>query len=295
MKYIEQRREHIPADTAFVRRSFLDLPYMQGGERQTLDIYLPNEGEGPFPVVIDIYGGGWYFGQKSSHKLEPALNLLRRGFAAVSINYSLSWQRAFPAQVQEIKAAIRFVKANAGRYKLDKSRVALMGESAGAHYAALCALSSQAGLLEEPGSPWQGEDSRVRAVIAVYCPSDLGRLAEDFWVMGQQSDLPETGQADSMEGMLFGGRAPREVPELVRLANPVNYITADSPPFLFLHGSEDRVIPIQQSRVLAAELMRACGRGNVEYHVVEGARHDIHDFEREELYDLEADFLRRRM
>ena len=225
MKYIEQRRVHIPAETGFVRRSFLDLPYMQGGPRQTLDIYLPNEGKGPFPAVIDIYGGGWYFGQKSSHKLEPALNLLRRGFAAVSINYSLSWQKAFPAQVQEIKAAIRFIKAHAERYCLDKSRVALMGESAGAHYAALCALSSAAGRLEDETTPWREEDSTVGAVIAVYCPSDLGRLAEDFWVMGQQSDLGETGQADSMEGMLFGGHAPRDVPELVRLANPVNYIT----------------------------------------------------------------------
>ena len=115
MKYIEQQRAHIPADTAFVRRKFLDLPYMQGGERQTLDIYLPNEGDGPFPVVIDIFGGGWYFGQKSSHKLEPALHLLRRGFAVASINYSLSWQAQFPAQVQEIKTAIRFVKASAAR------------------------------------------------------------------------------------------------------------------------------------------------------------------------------------
>lgn len=295
MKYIEQQRTHIPADTAFVRRKFLDLPYMQGGERQTLDIYLPNEGDGPFPVVLDIFGGGWYFGQKSSHKLEPALHLLRRGFAVVSINYSLSWQAQFPAQVQEIKTAIRFVKASAARYGLDKSRVALLGESAGAHYAALCAVSSAAGRLEDKSLGWAEESSEAQAVIAVYCPSDLGRLREDFWVMGQESDLPETGESDSMEGALFGRRAPRDVPELVRLANPVTYITGRCPPFLFLHGDRDRVIPVQQSRVLAAEIMRACGRGAVEYHIVEGARHDIHDFEREDLYDLEADFLRRKL
>ena len=84
MKFIEQKRTHIPAETGFIQRKFMDLAYAPGGDRRTLDIYLPNEGEGPYPVIIDIFGGGWYFGQKSSHKLEPALNLLRRGFSVVA-------------------------------------------------------------------------------------------------------------------------------------------------------------------------------------------------------------------
>ena len=113
MKFIEQKRTHIPAETGFIKRQFLDLQYAPGNERRTLDIYLPNEGEGPYPVIIDIFGGGWYFGQKSSHKLEPALNLLKRGFAVVSINYSLSYMAPFPAQIQEIKTAIRYVRKHA--------------------------------------------------------------------------------------------------------------------------------------------------------------------------------------
>ena len=294
MRFIDQKREHIPAKTEFINRKFLDIPYMEGGERRMLDIYLPNEGEGPFPVIVDIFGGGWYFGQKSSHKLEPALNLLRRGFAVVSINYSLSWQDKFPIQVQEVKTAIRFVKAHAEQYQLDKTRVALLGESAGAHYAALCATSSAGGTFEDKSHGWADESSEVQAVIAVYCPSDLGRAREDFWVMGQESLIPEYGEDYSCEAILFGG-AVRDVPEMVQMGNPINYITENCPPFMFLHGDLDRVVSLQQSRVLAAEIMRISGRSNVEYHVIEGAKHDIHDFEREDLYDLEADFLRRRL
>ena len=128
MKFIEQQRTHIPAETGFIKRKYLDLQYAPGDERRQLDIYLPNEGDGPYPVIIDIFGGGWYFGNKSSHKLEPALALLRRGFAVISINYSLSWQTRFPTQVYEVKSAICYVRANAEKYNLDGANIALLGE-----------------------------------------------------------------------------------------------------------------------------------------------------------------------
>lgn len=79
MKFIEQKRTHIPAETGFIQRKFMDLAYAPGGDRRTLDIYLPNEGEGPYPVIIDIFGGGWYFGQKSSHKLETGIKSVEKG------------------------------------------------------------------------------------------------------------------------------------------------------------------------------------------------------------------------
>ena len=90
MKFVEDKRVHIPANTDFINVKYLDIQYAPGSERRKLDIYIPNQGEGPFPVIVDIYGGGWFFGNKSSHKLEPALELLRRGFAVVSVNYTLS-------------------------------------------------------------------------------------------------------------------------------------------------------------------------------------------------------------
>jgi acetyl esterase/lipase len=259
-----------------------------------LDIYLPNEGQKPYPVVIDIYGGGWFFGDKSSYKLEPALNLNRRGYAVVSINYSLSYQQAFPVQIDEIKAAIRFVKTHAEKYHLDASKVALMGESAGAHYAALCAISSSCNALEDKETWGNTEvNSEVQAVIAVYCPSNLSILKEQLDVLGLEPTFKEVGEADSMEGVLFGGKRPSEVPELVKVADPHTYINKHCPPFLFLHGDKDQCIPILQSMTLATAIKQMAGLDRVEYHIIKDARHSLADFETEEIYDIEEAFLKR--
>lgn len=309
MKFIEAHRDFIPADTAFVRRKFRDISYAPGGEhaplshapdghRRTLDIYLPNEGDGPYPVVVDIFGGGWYFGNKSSHKLEPALNLLKRGFAVVSINYSLSSQDTLDTQIQEVKAAIRYVRKHAASYQLDPDRIALLGESAGAHLAAVASTSSASGHLVDSTWPNQDVSDAVQAVIAVYCPVYLDLMKELFQVeqmaWGLNTLISEYGEADSMEGVLLGGAA-KTVPEAAKKANPITYLDENCPPYLFLHGTQDQVVPIIGAMSFAAHMMAKIGVENVEFQVVEGAHHDIHDFEKEWIYDLEADFLRRRL
>ena len=298
MKFIEQKRAHIPAKTEFIKHKFLDIQYAPGNERRTLDIYLPNDGEGPYPVIIDIYGGGWYFGQKSSYKMEPALELLRRGFAVVSINYSLSYQAKFPTQVQEVKASIRYVRKHAAEFQLDPSRIALMGESAGAHYATLAACSTACGKLIDGSWPNQDVSDEVQAVIAVYCPVNIGLTREYFAVQQELNGLEplvrEFGESDSPEGVLLGG-VPKEVPEMVELANPANYLNEKCPPFLFLHGDQDQVVPIICTMAFAAKMMYATSIDNVKFQLVKDARHDILDFEKEWIYDLEVQFLRDKM
>ena len=298
MKFIEQKRTHIPAETGFIERKFMDIPYASGSERRSLDIYLPNEGEGPYPVIIDIFGGGWCFGNKSSHKLEPALALLRRGFAVVSINYTLSFQEKFPVALYEVKAAIRYIRAHASEYELDPDKIALMGESAGAHYAALAAVTAACGALPCPWEENAAYSDQVQAVIAVYCPADLGAIPGYFSIEKQTMDLDtiigEFGEADSMEAVLLGGTYA-EIPEVYAQANPETWISADCPPFLFLHGTRDQVIPVLGAQHFAATLTQAIGKENVRFQMVEGAKHDIHDFEEEWIYDLEAEFLREKL
>lgn len=316
MKFIEQQRVHIPAETGFVNRKYLDLQYAPDGEqtfvpklmpqcrpepagsRRTLDIYLPNEGEGPYPVIIDIFGGGWCYGHKSSHKLEPALNLLKRGFAVVSINYSLSYQQPFPTQIYEVKAAIRYIRKHAAEYQLDPNRIALLGESAGAHLAAVTACSSAAGKLVDESWPNMDVSDEVQAVIAVYCPVDFGIMKELFAVEEQAWGLgtliEEYGQPDSMEVLVLGG-TPKEKPEMVELANPCTYINEKCPPFLFLHGDQDQVVPIVGAMMFAARIMAATATDNVQFEIVKGAHHNIHDFEEEWIYDVEAAFLNKKL
>ena len=309
MKFIEAHRDFIPAQTDFVRRKFRDIPYASGGihtplshapdaNRRTLDLYLPNEGNGPFPVIVDIYGGGWFFGNKSSHKLEPALNLLKRGFAVVSINYSLSSQERFPVPVYETKAAIRYVRANAARYQLDPDRIALLGESAGAHMATYCAVTAACRTMQGEGWPNPEVSDQVQAVIALYCPTNIALSGEMFAAQksltGFDSTVQEYGEADSPEGTYLGG-TPKEKAELFATANPENYLNPACPPHLFLHGSQDQVVPIVGTMTYAAMMMHQIGEENVRFQVVEGGHHNIADFEQEWIYDLEAAFLREKL
>lgn len=316
MKFIEQQRVHQNADTGSVNRKYLDISYAPdtitdfvskyepqckpepAGSRRTLDIYLPNEGEGPYPVIIDIFGGGWCYGHKSSHKLEPALNLLKRGFAVVSINYSLSYQQPFPTQIYEVKAAIRFIRKYAAKYHLDGDRIALLGESAGAHLAAVTACSSASSQLVDPSWPNMDVSDEVQAVIAVYCPVHFGLMKELFAVEQQAWDLDtvigEYGEEDSMESLLLGG-APKDKPEMVTMANPCTYINEKCPPFLFLHGDQDQVEPVVGAMMFAARIMAATTLDNVQFQIVKGAHHNIHDFEEEWIYDVEAAFLNKKL
>lgn len=316
MKFIEQQRVHTPADTDFIKTKYLDVRYAPDddivyhskcepqcqpepkGSRRLMDIYLPNEGEGPFPVIIDVFGGGWCYGHKSSHKLVPALNLLKRGFAVVSINYSLSYQRRYPTQIYEVKAAIRYIRKNAAQYNLDPDRIALLGESAGAHLSSVTACSAAAGELVDAGWPNMDVSDEVQAVIAVYCPANIALIKEYFAVQkaltGMDTVIGEYGEADSMECLVFGGTR-EECPEQAYMANPINYLNEKCPPFLFLHGNVDQVIPISGAIEFATVMMSKIGADNVKFQVVDGARHNIADFQEEWIYDLEAAFLREKL
>lgn len=287
-------RGEAPVSTGTVRDTS-DRPYPRDDETRLLDIYLPNEGDGPFPVIIDIFGGGWYFGRKSSHKLEPALNLLRRGYAVVSVNYSMSFQAAFPIQVQEIKSAIRYIRKHAAAYHLDPSRIALLGESAGAHYSSLIAASSASHTLKDSRWPNSDVSDEVQAVIALYCPADVGLMAEYFeverMVRGNATIIGEYGQRGAIDSVLLSGMAG-ERDQMDKMANPETYLNENCPPFLFLSGDQDQVVSIVQTMHFAAQIMHKAGMDKVRFQVVKGAHHDIHDFEQEWIYDLEADFLK---
>ena len=258
-----------------------------------LDIYLTNEGNGSYPVILDIFGGGWYFGKRSSYKMNLALELLKRGYAVVSMDYTLSKEARFPTQIYEVKAAIRYVKNHANEYGLDRNRIALLGESAGSHIGAVAALSHGAGVFEdipfgEPG------DASVRCMIALYCPTDLVAAKAQFHILGLETWVQEGGSVDSPEGVLLGHR-PADVPELVRLASPTTFVTKNAPAFQFFHGDDDRVVPYLQSMNLAVRLVEENGPEKVEYHLIPGAGHNQAHFMKEESYNLMHAFLQKNL
>ena len=167
----------------------------------------------------------------------------------------------------------------------------IRSESSGSHYAALTACSASAHELVNTEIGGNAEQSdEVQAVIGWFTPTNLGRIPEQLWVCGQNVPAKENAAPDSPPGVILGA-SPQDVPELVRVCDPNTYINKNTPPFFLFHGTNDTVVPILSSMILAENLMRAIGRENVRYRWVEGARHTKDDFDNEENYQLIGDFL----
>lgn len=222
-----------------------DIVYVQRGDQRPLklDLYLPAYNKLPHPVAIWIHGGGWIKGNKNEW-VNP-LFLATRGFALASIEYRLSFETPFPSQLEDCKAAVRFLRTNAATYHLDPGRIAAIGESAGGNLAAL--LGTTGALKELTDTPDSPVSDRVQAVIDLFGPADLTALPAD-------DQKPET--ASYFVTKLLRG-TPAERPDLARAASPVYHISSSTPPFLILHGQGDPVVPVAQSQMLNAALQKA--------------------------------------
>jgi acetyl esterase/lipase len=237
-------------------RVLRDLSYVAGGhEQQRLDLYLPEKAGGVRPLVVWIHGGGWEAGRKED---SPAQWLVGKGYVVASINYRLSKQAVFPAQIEDCKAAIRWLRANAAKYHLDPDRVGVAGDSAGGHLVALLGTTGNVKELEgNLGNPEQS--SRVQAVVDFYGPTDFVSWDPNF-----------NKYAYSVITNLIGV-PPQEDKEKARKASSVAYVNKDSAPFLILHGDKDGIVPLAQSQSLAEALKKA--GVEVTLHVVEGSGH----------------------
>jgi acetyl esterase/lipase len=207
-----------------------------------LDLYVP-AGDGPWPLVVWVHGGGWRNGDR---KLLPETlapldffgRMLRRGYAVASVDYRLSAEATFPAPLHDVKAAVRWLRGHAPDLGLDADRFALWGESAGGHLAALAALTADSADPTLEGDVGiTGASSAVGAVVDWYAPSDMVTIGRD-------------AQPDSPVAQLLGGTSPR----LAALASPTEHAHPGAPPFLCMHGTEDAVVPYAQSEQLAAML-----------------------------------------
>ncbi|HZS09640.1 MAG TPA: alpha/beta hydrolase [Blastocatellia bacterium] len=246
----------VPAGTTVHR----DQPYVTGGhERQKLDLYLPPQG-GKRPLIIWIHGGGWQNGSKDN---PPALRFLAEGYAVASINYRLSQHAIFPAQIEDCKAAVRWLRANAQKFGLDPNRFGVWGPSAGGHLAAL--LGTSGDVKEFDVGEKLNFSSRVQAVCDFFGPTDFLQMDAHRLTNGMVHDTP-----DSPEAKLIGGPIQQNKAKVAR-ANPITYVTPDDPPFLIAHGDADPLVPHHQSKLLAEALLDA--RVNTNFYTVPGGGH----------------------
>jgi acetyl esterase/lipase len=254
-----------------------DIPYSApGGGPLLADVYLP-ETSGPWPVVVWVHGGGWRFG---SRRIAPDLSrwFASAGLAMVSIDYRLTTEACFPAQIEDVKTAVRWIRANAAQYGFDPGRVGLWGASAGGHLAALAATSGP-GVFEGADSEHAEQSSDVQAVVDGYGPIDFLQMDAHRDPLDRPSvdpdaiELPRgtrSAHADSFESLLVGG-AIQSHPDRVRAANPITYDRPGLPPVLILHGRADTAVPWHQSEILFEAL--AARGADVTLCLTEGLGH----------------------
>ena len=216
----------------------LDVVYAKAGDRELkLDLARP-DGRAPYPCVVCLHGGGWRMGNKRDIRSWIQL-LAREGYVAVAVGYRLAPDDHFPAQIEDCKTAVRFLRANEAKYGIDKDRFAALGYSAGGHLACLLGLTDEKSGLE--GKEYAKESSKVQAVVDYFGPTDLSAYSKD---------------ESALRSVLapFVGAKFADNPAAYEKASPINYIGKSAPPFLIFHGTKDWIVPIEQSRRLTEKL-----------------------------------------
>jgi acetyl esterase/lipase len=249
----------IPADVEWIR----DVDFGTGGGRALrMHILRPKPlPEKPLPAVVWVHGGGWRQGSRDDG-LRRLARLAERGYLGASIEYRLSQEATFPAQIEDCKCAVRFLRAKAKDYHLDPDHIGAWGASAGGHLVALLGTAGDVKELEGRGG-WPDQSSRVQAVCDGFGPTD-------FLKMDEAGSLLRHNTPRSPESLLIGGLITQH-PDKVARANPITYVTKDDPPFLILHGDKDDLVPLDQSQRLQQALKQAGVPATL--HVVKGAGH----------------------
>ncbi len=251
-----QRPPRPPRGVTLVR----DVPYVADGHRrQTLDLYLPARKAGQraedeaLPLVVWIHGGAWAAGSKED--FGAASLLTRGGYVVASVNYRLSHDAPFPAQVDDCRAAIRWLRDNAAKHRIDPDRIGVWGHSAGGHLAALLGTTddpSAAG--DRPGAT----SCRVQAICDFSGPTNLG-----LYGASRPGDILSR----------FLGGTVQDRPDVVSRADPASFATKDDPPFLLVHGENDPIVPVEHARRLESALAKA--NVEVELRIVRGGGHVV--------------------
>ena len=223
-----------------------DIEYARiDGQPLLLDLYLAPVAEAPTPLIIWVHGGAWRAGSKAD---VPIQALVARGYSIASVDYRLSPVARFPAQVHDIKAAIRFLRAHAAQHRLDPQRFVIAGSSAGGHLAALVGVSNGHQELEGTVGEHLTISSDVQAIVSWFGASNLETILAQSTPHGLSVRVP------ALE-LLLGGQ-PKDQPDLAKLASPVTHVDAHDPPLLLIHGDQDPQMPINQSHELEGAYQR---------------------------------------
>lgn len=267
----------LAAVSAFAQSTTTDVEYARAGDLALrLDLHLP-KAENP-PLIVYVHGGAWRAGSKSDVPIAP---LLDHGFAIASVDYRLSTQAPFPAQIHDIKAAIRFLRAKAALFHLNTDKIAIIGSSAGGHLAALVGVTNGHKELEGKIGGHLDQSSDVACIVSLFGASNLQTI------LGQSTEFGLRMRVPALQLLL--GDVPGQKPDLAKLASPVAHLDANDPPLLLIHGDADPQMPPQQSQEFAKvyEAMKL----PVTLIVLPGSKHGGKEFYDDERTSIVARFL----
>ena len=240
---------------AVLNTVYLDIPYHSAHPLQTMDILIPNNTAKPYPLMVYIHGGGWFFGDKRNIHTRSALKMAQAGYAVASINYRLSGENKWPAQIYDCKAAIRFLRANGEKYGINTERIAVWGNSAGGHLAAMLAVTGGLPEFEDMGMGNRDYSSSVEAVIVWFGGFNLTTPRNDFVI-----------------SKLFGYENSMDNP-LVCHASPINHMKSGLPPMMIQHGLGDTVVSAEHAKVFYDRYIENNGTEHIMLDLFKGQIH----------------------
>jgi len=248
------------------------------GHSLRLDLHRP-DGDARPPLVVYVHGGAWRSGSREN---APIRGLVKHGFAVASVDYRLSTQAIFPAQIHDIKAAIRFLRIQADEFLIDADRIAIAGSSAGGHLAALVGVTNGNVELEGVVGDHAEQSSRIDAIVSFYGASNLESILSQSTGIGLEVRVPAL--------QLLLGALPDKVPKLARLASPVAHLDTGDPPLMLIHGASDPQMPPAQSE----EFREACEAAHIPVQLImlPGSKHGGDEFYDEGRLHVVAEFLR---
>lgn len=265
------------------QREIFNVAYSSQSPAHKLDVYLPRR-LGPHPVIVFVHGGGYVAGDKRDGQEQPVLTALERGYAVVSINYRLLEEVRFPAQVHDVKAAVRWVRAHADTYGFDSDRIALWGSSAGGHLAVLAA-NTDTPRFDDLSLGNGSQSSRVRAVVDWFGPVDFAEMHEYLQAQGEDATATQTVGIRYLSEMLESS------PELVNEADPTTHISSSDPPVFIQHGDADTTVPVWHSEKLASAILDRFGSQKAKVSILSGAGHGGSEFFSRNNVNLIVNFL----
>lgn len=290
-------------DIESIENKVLDIKYANLSEAQKLDIYFPKIKKEKYPVIVFVHGGAWISGDKRENFSLPILRGLEEGYAVASVNYRLSTEATFPAAIEDVKASVRFLRANADKYNLDTDHITIFGRSSGAGLATLVGTTSGTTKFDNPKLGNADVSSAVNAVVAWFPPVNLLTLDKELHNLGIRPQLrgaavedntqpvaEEVHGAEGSPASLYLGKKVSEVPELAKENNPITYITENVPHFFIEHGTSDNVVPYTQS-VTFAEKLKEKSKNKVEIELIIGAKHGGPGFTTQENLDRIYEFI----